>query len=82
MIKKYWEKHATKKLLPKKSHVRFILHFILAAEGYICGNGIILLYEWLFSLSFWIVGTNFYLIPEKFAFFVRNYLISEKLADK
>ena len=36
-------KHVTKKLLLRKRHVRFTLHFALAAEGYIWGKGIILL---------------------------------------
>ena len=42
-IKKYSEKRVTKKLLLRKCHVRFILHFALAAEAYIWEKGIILL---------------------------------------
>ena len=35
VIKKYNGKHVKKELLLRKCHVRFILHFTLAAEGYI-----------------------------------------------
>ena len=52
VIKKYFGKHVTKKLLLKKCHVRFILHLALASDGYIWEKAIILLQEWFCSLSF------------------------------
>ena len=43
-----------KKLLLKKFHVRFILHFALAAEGYKWEKAIILLYDFVrFHSSLW-----------------------------
>ena len=40
---KYSGKHVTKTLILKKCHARFILHFVLAAEGYIWEKAEILL---------------------------------------
>ena len=37
--------------------------------------------EWFFSLSFWFVGSNFYMIHEN-PFFPVNHLSLENLVDK
>ena len=80
MIKKYYGKHVTKKLLLRKCYIRFIVHFTLAAEGYMWGKVIFLALGMIFFFyfHFGFVASNFYLIPEKSGFFFGKIILFQE----